>query len=363
MEELEALMILTDMPLIGPVKVRFLVDYFGSAKKALSASITELSHLPGFKQKILDQWQEHIRSKKYLANLQLVEKFHAHLISFKDPSYPKQLQNIPDHPPLLYLRGELKPQDNQSITIIGTRQATLYGLEMAKKLSYELAQAGFTIVSGLARGIDTAAHIGALEAGGRTLAIIGSGLANIYPQENHHLADQIAKKGAVISEFSMSTPPHRSHFPKRNRLVSGMSLGTLLIEAPQKSGAILTIENALEQKKHIWALPGRADQENFRGNHALIKNKKAILVENIEDIVQCLDTFCFTTPIEQKHLNLVHLQQEEIHLLQKLPVEELSIEEIVKRAQLPIQQVNSLLMSLVLKKIIKEFPGKFYKKI
>jgi DNA processing protein len=234
---------------------------------------------------------------------------------------------------------------------------------MAKKLSHELTQAGFTIISGLARGVDTAAHLGALEAQGRTLAIIGSGLAHIYPQENISLTDQIALQGAVISEFAMTTPPHRSHFPKRNRLVSGMALGTLLIEAPSQSGAILTVENAIQQNRHVWALPGRADQENFRGNHALIKKQKAILVENIEDIVQCLDAFCLTTPIKPQQLELGQLKQEEINLLEKLPSEEISIEEIVKRTQLPIYQLNSLLMSLTLKKIIKEFPGKIYKKI
>ncbi len=363
MDELEALIILTSIPSLGSIKVRLLVQHFGSAAQALQSPLSAIADLPGFGPKILQAWQQTLKEGTWKLSLELAEKLHAHLVPYTSPHYPRRLLELIDHPPLLYLKGELNRSDDRSLAIIGTRQATIYGLEMAKQMSRELAQAGFTIVSGLARGIDTAAHQGALEGKGRTLAVLGSGLAHLYPKENERLAEAIAEQGALISEFPMQTPPDRTHFPQRNRLVSGMTLGTLLIEAPLQSGAMLTVERALSQGRQVWALPGRADQDNFRSNHLLIKEHKAALVENSSDIVQCFDTLFAAAPSNAKNPPTVVLEQEEAFLLKQLPVEEVSIEEIVRRTQLPINQINGVLMSLVLKKIIKEFPGKIYKKI
>lgn len=363
MDELEALIILTSIPSLGSIKVRLLVQHFGSAKQALQVPLSEIANLPGFGPKTLQAWEQTLKENAWKLNLELAEKLHANLVPYSSPLYPKRLLELADHPPLLYLKGDLHHSDARSLAVIGTRQATIYGLEMARQMSRELAQAGFTIVSGLARGVDTAAHQGALEGKGRTLAILGSGIAHLYPKENEQLAEAIARQGAIISEFPMQTPPDRAHFPRRNRLVSGMTLGTLLIEAPLQSGAMLTVENALNQGRHVWALPGRADQDNFKGNHRLIKEHKAALVENSTDIVQCFDTLFATAKRNDKNPPIVLLEQEEILLLKQLPTEEVSIEDIVKRTQLPINQINGVLMSLVLKKIIKEFPGKIYKKI
>lgn len=363
LEELEALLILTSMPNLGSIKIRLLVQHFGSALQAIKASIQDLSHLSGFGPKILESWCEVLKNQAWKKDLLLVEEHQANLITYLDPLYPKRLLELSDFPIILYLKGTFSKQDQQrGIAVVGTRHASLYGIEMAKKISYDLARAGFTIISGLARGIDTAAHQGALEAG-RTIALLGSGLTNIYPMENTNLAQSIMQQGAIISEFPMHTPPDRTHFPQRNRIVSGMSIGTILIEAPQKSGAMLTVNKAISQGRPVFVLPGRADIENFRGNHALIKEKKALLVENSQDVINFFEDLLLPALKPIPKTEPIQLENEEVILIKHLSHEELSLDEILKRTQFSIQKINILLMSLVLKKAIKEYPGKIYKKI
>lgn len=358
--EIEAFVILAAIPGLGSIKIRFLIDYFGSAANALTTPSTEIGKLEGF-EKIVPYWNRWQKNPEWQRDLEIVNKHHVKLIPFNSPQYPKRLLEIPDYPILLYVQGELKPQDQRSIAIVGTRQASIYGNEMASSISKDLASQGFTIISGLARGIDTAAHCGALETG-RTVAVIGSGLANIYPSENIPLANAICRQGALISEFPMSTAPDRQNFPQRNRIVSGMTLATLLIEAPIKSGAMITVDRAKSQNRKIFALPGRVDNENFRGNHFLIKNGQAYLIESAQDIIAHFqDLFSFTSikaPIE----NTRHLDAEELHLMNKMPEAELNIDELAIASALPIQHVQRVLMSLVLKKMVKEYPGKIYKK-
>lgn len=363
MEEIEGLLLLTSMPLLGSIKIRLLIHHFGSALRAIQSNPKELALLPGFGPKILNCWEDFLKKTDFKKNLELVEKFSVNLISYQHVNYPKRLLELTDHPILLYVKGTYTKQDQRCLAIVGTRNTSVYGMEMAKKISRELSKAGFTIVSGLARGIDTAAHSGALESG-RTLAILGSGLANIYPVENSDLAHKISEHGALISEFPMAAPPDRAHFPQRNRIVSGMTMGTILIEAPLRSGAMLTMNNALEQGRPTFALPGRADLENFKGNHHLIKTKKASLIENSEDVLEFFgDLFQFSSVRSPSVSNHIYLEKEEVELMKNLPEEELSIEDIFQRIKLPISQLNMLLMSLVLKKVIREYPGKIYKKI
>ncbi|MCQ9208506.1 MAG: DNA-processing protein DprA [Omnitrophica bacterium] len=205
-----------------------------------------------------------------------------------DKDYPANLKHIYDPPATVYLKGELILEDNIAIAIVGSRRATPYGLKNAKSLAFELAARGITVVSGLARGIDSAAHRGALEAKGRTIAVLGSGLNVIYPHENERLAEEIAKSGAVISEFQQDVGPQRYHFPRRNRIISGLSLGVVVVEAAQKSGALITANCALEQGREVFALPGKIDSWTSRGTHDLIK-QGAKLVESIEDIIEELE--------------------------------------------------------------------------
>lgn len=358
--ELEALAILSATSGIGAVKIRCLLSHFGSAIDALKASSSEIKQLAGF-EKVLPHWNHWQKDRAWQRDIELASKHGVALVPFTSPQYPKRLLEIPDHPVLLYIRGDLKAQDQRSIAIVGTRQASIYGNEMAASISKDLAAYGFTVVSGLARGIDTAAHCGALERG-RSLAVIGSGLANIYPTENIPLGEAISQKGALISEFPMATAPDRQNFPQRNRIVSGMTLATVLIEAPVKSGAMITMDRAQLQKRKCFALPGRVDSGNFRGNHHLIKSGQAQLIESAEDIIAHFQDFFGYIPSEKPVQKQHHLDVQEAHLLKAMPDVELNIDELAAITALPIQQLQSLLMSLVLKKAVKEFPGKIYKK-
>jgi len=209
-------------------------------------------------------------------------------LGIADKDYPTNLRYIYDPPATVYLKGNIVPEDNIAIAIVGSRRATHYGLKNAKSLAFELAVRGITIVSGLARGVDSAAHRGALEAKGRTIAVLGSGLNVIYPKENERLAEEIAQNGAVISEFPLDAGPQRYHFPRRNRVISGLSLGVVVVEAAQKSGALITANCALEQGREVFALPGKIDSFTSRGTHDLIK-QGAKLVESIEDIIEELE--------------------------------------------------------------------------
>lgn len=370
LEEGEAVLILTSIPTFGISKVRELIRCFGSGKQALQATALEIEGLSGFGPKASEVWKQWPFQENWKQNLLLVAKQNVELVPFSSSNYPKALLDISDAPVLLYVKGEFKPIDQRAIAIVGTRQASIYGLEMARRLAYGLAGLGFTIISGLSRGVDTAAHKGALECG-RSIAVIGSGLANIYPTENLALASQMQNSGAILSEFSMGMPPNRLNFPQRNRIVCGMALGTLLIEAPLKSGAMITMEMARQQGKPLFVLPGRADMESFRGNHALIKQGKGHLVEEVRDIADHFNFFFEPLPQKESlyhsHRNFqlkggikLDLNAEEQELWNLFPNHEISIEQLLSMTTFPMSKVNGLLMSLVLKGLLKEFPGKLY---
>jgi len=365
LEELEALGILASTPYLGSIRIRLLIAKFGSALTALNAHVNELAELPGFGPRILQSWGHWQKDLTWKTNIALADREGVSIIPYTSPQFPKRLLELPDHPILLYVKGELKITDQHSIAIVGTRQASIYGMEIAERIAKDLAAEGFTIVSGLARGIDTAAHRGAL-AKGRTIAVIGSGLSDVYPQENIGLSQTIAKQGALISEFPMATPPDRQNFPQRNRIVSGMTLGTLLIEAPLRSGAMLTMERALAQGKKLFVIPGRVDSDNFRGNHSLLKNGQAKLVENADDIIKEFNNLFSrdfsTQPIKRESVK-IELDCEEQQLVNLLPQQELTFDEILKISKVPVMKLNVLLMSLIMKRVIKEFPGKSYKKV
>ncbi len=360
-DDVEALTILSSMEAIGPVKIRQLIHIFGTALEALLAPPEEIANLPGFSPKLADQWKIWKTDGRWKNNLILAEKEQVQIISFTCPNYPKQLLELSDPPLLLYIKGNINLLGSNCLSIVGTRQASIYGNETAKKFAYELASMGYVILSGLARGVDTSAHIGALESG-KTAAVIGSGLSHIYPAENRFLAEKIGKEGCLISEFAMATPPDRQNFPLRNRIVSALSAGIILIEAPIKSGAMITMQIGRGMGKKLFALPGRIDG-NFGGNHFLIKSGFAQLIDSSMDIAQSYeDLFAGVKKGPPKQKTRIALDKEEVELLQLLPIEELDIESIVKRTKLPISALNVLLMSLVLKGAIKEFPGKVYKK-
>lgn len=270
------------IPAIGPARASRLRARFSQPAEILAASTREIACVLGDSvAQAINHQRKNIDLDK---QLRLIEKYQVKIITQEDPAYPFNLKNIFDPPLVLFLRGKILPEDNLSIAIVGTRLATIYGINMARKISSQLGQRGFTIVSGGARGIDTAAHQVSLGINVRTIAVLGCGVDVVYPKENYRLFEQIIQKGGLISEFPMGTLPLRQNFPRRNRIISGLSLGVVVIEAPQKSGALITASSALEQGREVFCVPGQADSFTMKGSHQLLR-EGAKLVEGVDDII------------------------------------------------------------------------------
>ena len=283
------------------------------------------------------------------------------VIKREDAEYPANLRNIHKPPPELYANGAILPQDEAAVALVGTRRPTHYGVQACERLAYDLATRGITVISGMAIGIDTAAHRGAIRAGGRTIAVLGSGHNNIYPQENIGLYRQIIKNGAVISEFPNDATPDRWHFPSRNRIISGMSLGVVIVEAPRKSGALITADFALEQGREVFSLPGKINSHTTEGTHRLIK-EGAKLVEGVDDIIEELRLQLRGSVGEkagQSQPELL-LTADEEKIFKLLTDEPRHIDKIAQETDLPIGTVSSTLVNLTIKRIIKELPGKHF---
>ncbi|MBM3255792.1 MAG: DNA-protecting protein DprA [Candidatus Omnitrophica bacterium] len=281
------------------------------------------------------------------------------IISSEDADYPVSLKNIPDPPIILYVKGELKKEDNLGVAIVGSRRASFYGLASAEKFSSELSERGFTIISGMARGIDTCAHRAAIKANGRTIAVMGSGFNNIYPPENKKLAQEISENGAVISEFPIDAPPLKEHFPQRNRTISGLALGVLVVEAAKNSGALITADFALEQGREVFAMPGKIDCSSSFGTNELIK-QGAKLSSCTEDIIQ---EFNFSAEISHKERAIpakqeLDLSDKESVLFGLLSSQPLDLDEIIEKINMGIPDISVILLKLQIKKLIKELPGK-----
>jgi len=281
------------------------------------------------------------------------------IITLFDANYPQNLKQIPGLPIVLYVSGKITQADNLSLGIVGSRRASLYGLSSAEKFAGELALNNLTIVSGMARGVDTYAHRGALKAAGCTIAVMGSGFNHIYPPENQGLAAQIAKSGAVISEFPMDTKPLAQNFPRRNRLISGLSLGVLVTEAARNSGALITVDFALEQGRDVFALPGRIDACGSMGTNELLK-QGAKLVTCSEDILTELNLGIFDKdePINPEIKDNILCAKEEDILYNCISRQVLAIDDLIEKTSLSSSQVSSLILRLQFKKLIKELPGK-----
>lgn len=278
--------------------------------------------------------------------------------------YPDNLKNIYNPPEKLFVDGEILPSDNNAIAIVGTRRASYYGMEQCEKLSYDLAIRGITIISGMARGIDSAAHRGALKAKGRTIAVLGSGHNHIYPPENKKLYGEIVKNGAVVSEYEPDIPPFRTNFPRRNRIISGMSKGVVIIEAPRKSGALITADFALEQGRDVFALPGNISSVRSSGTNALIK-EGAKLVEGISDILEELKNVIDIKEIDSADSKpgLEKCSSDEKMIFGILSDKSKSIDEISSIANLPVYKISEALLKLELKRLIKGLPGENFVRV
>jgi len=361
--ETEACIALNMVPKLGPVRLRRLLDVFGSPQRILLAKANELRGVEGVGPEIADSiahWEQNVDLSAELAR---IADFGAHVITQTDPVYPPLLREIHDPPIVLYIWGELLEKDRHALSVVGSRKTSHYGLESAKKLSYQLAYAGLTIVSGLARGIDTAAHQGALAAKGRTVAVLGSGLLNLYPPENLALAEKIAASGAVVTEFPMTVSPDTQTFPQRNRIVSGWSDGLLVVEAGFKSGALITAGQAADQGRSIFAVPGPIDRATSAGSNRLIQ-QGAKLVMGAADILDDLQILLPEKPqLQQSPGRTLQFTGNEQAVYDAITEGETAIDTIITKSGLPPGAVSSTLLALEMKRLVKQLPGQHFVKL
>ncbi|MHC4397346.1 MAG: DNA-processing protein DprA [Planctomycetota bacterium] len=359
---------------VGSTTFARLLKHFGSVDRALGASVSELTHVAGIGYKTAEQIAKTRNEFNTKAELELADKLGVWIIHFNDQRYPPLLKTIYDPPPVLYIRGSLTAADNLAVAIVGSRRCSLYGQEQSSRFAYLLASAGFTICSGMARGIDTAAHQGALSAGGRTIAVQGCGLANIFPPENKKLFELIAESGGCISELPLRYEPMSENFPPRNRIIAGLSLGTIVVEAGFGSGALITAQTALESGREVMAVPGKIDSPLSRGANQLIK-QGARLIESVGDVTEALGyigeqlkshtaeaaeraTEKVQTPLFD--VGQLNLNDCEKLIYDCLSNEPLHIEQIIEEADLSPGSINAGLISLQLKGLIKQLPGSMF---
>lgn len=353
-------LLLNLIPGVGPRIRRNLLDHFANEEEVLNASAEALKLVAGVGSKLAGSI---VRARDTIdvdETISVCEENQISIIAESDPAYPKLLKEIHDPPGILFVRGKLLAQDGLSVAIVGTRHATQYGESQTDRLTSGLARAGLTINSGMARGVDGVAHRAALKAGGRTIAVLGSGLLNIYPAEHKSLADEIAANGAVISEY----PPHRSpradSFPARNRIVTGMSLGVVVVEASLRSGALISARHAMEQNREVFAVPGRVDNRVSKGCHQLLRDG-AKLVESVEDVLEEFGPLGGELRIDEetvvRHPGELQLNEQELAVLNAIETEPTLIEKVASVSNLPIHRVLSTISVLEMRHLIKRLSG------
>jgi len=359
--EREAYIALNMLDGMGPVRARNLIERLGSPEAVFDAEPEALMEAKGIGQEMAESIVNQRDEINPAEEIEKTEALGGRILTCLDDEYPAALRTIYDPPLALYILGKLVPEDKHAIALVGSRRSSHYGQQTADRLAFQLAKVGYTVISGLARGIDTEAHKGSLKAGGRTIAVLGGALDKIYPPENAGLAEQIAQHGAVISEFTLGREPDKTTFPYRNRVVSGMSMGVVVVEAPFKSGSLITAEQAMDQGRSVFAVPGRIDNPNARGCHMLIKSG-ARLVENVDDILQ---EFEMLIPQEQKDVAKaasrrpeVMLTDDEEKIVRALGSDTLDIDTLARSAELNIASVSGLLIGLEIKKVIRMLPGR-----
>lgn len=341
---------------IGAARLRALLDYFGDLEVAWRAHAHDLKQAGLDRRSITNLVQARERLDLE-AEVERVHKAGIQLLTWDDKGYPPNLRQIYNAPPVLYIRGQLQDQDEWAVAIVGTRRASVYGKEAARMFGAGLARAGVTIVSGLARGIDTIAHQACLDAGGRTLAVLGSGVDVIYPSGNARLAANIVERGALVSEYALGTRPEARNFPPRNRIISGLTLGTVVIEAGLSSGARITADFAAEQGREVFAVPGSIFARGSRGTNELIQ-QGAKMVCNVNDVLEELN---LTMVSEQAQARAVIPENEtEALLLQHLSAEPVHVDELGRSVRLPIAEVSSTLALMELKGMVRQVGGMSY---
>jgi DNA processing protein len=351
---------LTLVPGVGSRTLQSLLDRFGSPGEVFQASLSELREVDGVGQKVSAAIGEGRHSPDAERELQRCRELGVDLLLREDASFPESLRAIPDPPGLLYVRGRIEERDNIAVAIVGSRRCTMYGRQQAERLAATLARAGLTIISGLARGIDAAAHQGALAAGGRTIAVLGTGLANVYPPEHHDLAQRVAASGALISEYALDQAPLAGLFPQRNRLISGLSSGVIVIEATRTSGSLHTARHAMEQGREVFAVPGRIDSLASEGCHDLIRDG-VTLIRNADDVLDALGPLI--QPVQRSDSDTVlnprelTLSDQERRILNLITTEPVHQDEVLRSADLEPSRVLATLTVLEMKRFIRRLPG------
>lgn len=380
----EAILAMLQIEGLGPVHLRQLLEHFDyDPRRVWQASLADLGQVAGMGTRWI-AGMDKVDWSKGTRECQQCQARNIALLCYHTTAYPRLLLPLRDPPILLYAAGTLLPQDDLAVAIVGTRQASKYGVRIAYHLAQELAQHGITVVSGLARGIDTAAHQGALAGGGRTIAVLGHGLDTIYPPDNTELAQQIATRGALVSEFPLAAPPLSPHFPRRNRIISGMSLGVIVVEGSKDSGALITVDSALEQGREVFAVPGEIGRAQSEGPHFLIQ-QGAKLVTSLDDVLEEIpalaekfqrkvdaaaggDLFATLAPenddvparTSAAAAATPPLNELEKSIWQALADEPQPIEIIVQKSKLGVSVVNSCLLQMELRKLVQMSPGLGY---
>jgi DNA processing protein len=367
MEAREALIALNMVDHVGPVRLRQLLEHFGDAPAVLRASRAELLRVRGIGEETAEAIAGWEKTVDLAAELRRIREFGCRVVIPADEEYPELLRHIYDPPIVLYVKGTLLPRDKNAVAVVGSRRTTHYGQECARRLAYQLAYCGVTVVSGGARGIDTAAHQGALAAKGRTVAVLGTGINLVFPPENAELFERIAAHGALVTQFPFNRPADKQTFPIRNRLVAGMTLGTVVVEADLHSGALITAGMAVDLGRQVFAVPGRIDSPQSKGCHDLIK-KGAKLCEGAEDVLSEFE-YLFPTsnrppgPAETGTLPALSLSESEQRVLELLGAEETAVDEVIRRSGLPASAVSVALLSLEMKRLVRQLPGKLYVRV
>jgi DNA processing protein len=345
---------------VGPRIRQALVEQFGDAGGVFDAGPSQLQGVPGVGPKLAGRIVLAREEIDVDAELELCREHDVSIVTDQDEAYPRALREIHDPPGVLYVRGGFVSRDALAIGIVGTRHATNYGKTQAHRLAGSLSRAGLTVISGLARGVDAAAHRGALEAGGRTLAVLGSGVLNIYPAEHKELAGEVAASGAVVSESPPRFQPLAGSFPQRNRLISGMSLGVIVIEAAERSGALITARHAMEQGREVFAVPGRIDSRASRGCHQLLRDG-ARLVESADDVLEELGPLVEPLSADNgevvRHPAELQLNEIEQRVLQAIDQEPTSIDEVVRTTEIAVPRVLSTISVLEMKRLVRRAGG------
>jgi len=367
MENIAPWLALKNVTGVGNHLYKHLLDQFQIPEKVFCAKKSELMMVAGVSDRIADAIKRFRFSDEIKKEIALAEKQQCRIITCADPEYPPLLHHIPDPPPYIYVKGCLENTD-KSLAVVGSRNASSYGISMAKRLSRELAFLGLCIVSGMARGIDTAAHMGAISAKGRTFAVLGSGLGVIYPPENRRLHDEIIENGAVISEFSIMEEPNAYNFPARNRIISGMTLGTLVVEAAQRSGSLITARLAGEQGREVFAVPGSINSAKSTGAHNLLK-QGAKLVACAEDVIEEFYQFKNNTikedglPDERSNTGTrlsPDLTGDESLIYEVLEPYPIHIDELSCQTGMNVGKLSIILLNLELKGLVSQSPGKYF---